>query len=246
MKLLLKKGKNPFLPFRINRASSGFSLFLKARSASKTSGNVPVYLNVYDLTSINGYMYWAGLGIFHTGVEVHGVEYAFGAHDYPTSGIFEVDPRQCPGFRFRKSIFMGTTHLDPLQVREFVEIQSLNYNGDTYQLITKNCNHFCQDICYQLTGKSIPKWVNRLARIGSVCNFLLPEPLKTTVVRHDPDSQIEDGERRKLTSPYSCPSSISTCQKQFRASSLFLPSPFKGSLSRWELRRSSSCSVNCN
>lgn len=97
---------------------------------------------------------------------VHGVEYAFGAHDYPTSGVFEVEPRQCPGFKFRKSIFIGTTCLDPIQVREFMERQSARYNGDTYHLIVKNCNHFCKDICYKLTGKSIPKWVNRLAKIG--------------------------------------------------------------------------------
>lgn len=94
------------------------------------------------------------------------MEYAFGAHDYPTSGVFEVEPRQCPGFKFRKSIFMGTTCLDPIQVREFMEHQSVHYNGDTYHLIVKNCNHFCKDICYKLTGNPIPKWVNRLARIG--------------------------------------------------------------------------------
>jgi hypothetical protein len=97
---------------------------------------------------------------------VHGVEYAFGAHDYSSSGVFEVEPRQCPGFKFRKSIFMGTTILDPKQVREFMELQSANYNGDTYHLIVKNCNHFCEDTCYKLTGNRIPKWVNRLARIG--------------------------------------------------------------------------------
>ncbi|URE36408.1 ethylene-responsive element-binding protein [Musa troglodytarum] len=173
----------------------------RVRSASRTSGNAPVYLNVYDLTPINGYMYWAGLGIFHTGVEVHGVEYAFGAHDYPTSGVFEVEPHQCPGFRFRKSIFMGTTCLDPFQVREFMEIQSVNYNGDTYHLITKNCNHFCQDICFKLTGNSIPKWVNRLARIGSLCNCLLPEALKITAVQHDPVSQTKDASPSTPNSP---------------------------------------------
>lgn len=100
---------------------------------------------------------------------VHGVEYAFGAHDFPTSGVFEVEPRQCPGFRFRKSIFLGTTCLDPIQVRQFMELQSVNYNGDTYHLITKNCNHFCKDMCFKLTGNKIPKWVNRLARIGTTC-----------------------------------------------------------------------------
>lgn len=97
---------------------------------------------------------------------VHGIEYAFGAHDYPTSGVFELEPRQCPGFKFRKSVFMGTTYLDPIQLREFIARQSANYNGDTYHLIAKNCNHFSDDICYRLTGKRIPKWVNRLARVG--------------------------------------------------------------------------------
>ena len=98
---------------------------------------------------------------------VHGVEYAFGAHNYPTSGVFEVKPRQCPVFKFRKSTFIGTTHLDPIQVREFMEHQSLKYKGDAYRLIAKNCNHFCDDICYSLTGNRIPKWVNRLAKIGA-------------------------------------------------------------------------------
>ena len=104
---------------------------------------------------------------FLCALTVHGVEYAFGAHEYPTSGVFEVEPRCCPGFKFRKSILMGTTCLDPVQFREFMERNSANYNGDMYHLIVKNCNHFCEDICYKLTGKHIPKWVNRLARIGN-------------------------------------------------------------------------------
>uniref|UniRef100_A0A453CQ20 PPPDE domain-containing protein n=1 Tax=Aegilops tauschii subsp. strangulata TaxID=200361 RepID=A0A453CQ20_AEGTS len=28
-----------------------------------------VVLNVYDLTPINDYLYWFGLGIFHSGIE---------------------------------------------------------------------------------------------------------------------------------------------------------------------------------
>nr|XP_018681172.1 PREDICTED: deSI-like protein At4g17486 isoform X3 [Musa acuminata subsp. malaccensis] len=134
------------------RSCSHFCMFPKVWSASHTPGNALVYLNVYDLPPMNGFMYWAGLGIFHTGVEVHGVEYVFGAHDYPSSGVFEVEPRQCPGFMFKKSIFMGTTCLDSLQVREFMELQSVNYSGDTYHLIMKNCNHFCKEICHKMTG----------------------------------------------------------------------------------------------
>ncbi|KAH9617677.1 hypothetical protein KSS87_007365 [Heliosperma pusillum] len=150
------------------KSPTSFCLFPKANSSASDAGNVPVYLNVYDLTPMNGYLYWAGLGIFHSGVEVHGAEYAFGAHDYPSSGVFEVEPRHCPGFMFRKAIFIGMTSLDEKQVREFMEQHAANYNGDSYNLIVKNCNHFCKDVCYKLTAKKIPKWVNRLAKIGVV------------------------------------------------------------------------------
>ncbi|KDP38474.1 hypothetical protein JCGZ_04399 [Jatropha curcas] len=238
MKFGSRKGWKSIMPLRLKgKSATRFSLFPKQRSTGYGPGNAPVYLNVYDLTPMNGYVYWAGLGIFHSGVEVHGVEYAFGAHDYPTSGVFEVEPRQCPGFKFRKSIFIGTTCLDPIQVREFMERHAASYHGDTYHLIVKNCNHFCRDICYKLTGKAIPKWVNRLAKIGSVCNCILPESLKKSAVRHDPNSQPYDSERRRLRSAFCSLSSISMRQKQLSTSSMFLQSPLKGCLP-WELRRS--------
>lgn len=166
MKFLPKKGLKSILPLRLKgKSAPHFCSFPKVKSKYGPD-SIPVYLNVYDLTPMNGYAYWAGFGIFHSGVEVHGVEYAFGAHDYPTSGVFEVEPRQCPGFEFRRSILIGTTCFDRGQVHEFMEHHATNYNGDSYHLIVKNCNHFSNDICYKLTGKKIPQWVNRMAKLG--------------------------------------------------------------------------------
>eukprot|EP01018_Ginkgo_biloba_P037503 Gb_11384 [translate_table: standard] len=228
-------------PFRV-KAKCGFNMFSKMSSRRFTSGSVPVYLNVYDLTPMNGYVYWAGLGIFHSGVEVHGVEYAFGAHDYPTSGVFEVEPRQCPGFTFRKSIFIGTSNLSPTELREFIEQLAGNYNGDTYHLIAKNCNHFCKDICFRLTGNTIPGWVNRLAKIGSLCNCLLPEGLHVSAVRHEPDYQSYEGEKKRLRSTFSrlsgSLSAMTTRQRHLSVSSMFLNSPLRGSVVPWELKGS--------
>lgn len=31
--------------------------------------NEPVYLNVYDISHLNTYFYWTGIGIYHSGVE---------------------------------------------------------------------------------------------------------------------------------------------------------------------------------
>ncbi|KAG5098611.1 hypothetical protein JHK82_048465 [Glycine max] len=167
----------------------------------KKPGLNPVYLNVYDLTPINGYAYWLGLGVYHSGVQVHGVEYGFGAHERDTTGIFEVEPRHCPGFTFRKSIFIGSTDMGPKDVRAFMERLAEEYSGNTYHLIQKNCNHFCEDVCVRLTGKSIPRWVNRLARLGFLCNCVLPPSLNETKVRQVTIDRVQEGgEKKKMRS----------------------------------------------
>ncbi|KAH7688354.1 PPPDE peptidase domain-containing protein [Dioscorea alata] len=171
-------------------------------SSKRRDGSVPVYLNVYDLTPINGYAYWLGLGVYHSGVQVHGVEYAYGAHENPTTGIFEGEPRQCPGFAFRKSILIGRTDLGPRQVRELMETLAETYTGSSYNLISKNCNHFCDEVCLRLTSSSIPRWVNRLARLGFLCNCVLPAGISMEAVRRkgSENTANKDGEKRKLRS----------------------------------------------
>ncbi|KAK1429678.1 hypothetical protein QVD17_11892 [Tagetes erecta] len=186
-------------------------MFCRIISRKKKTGTVPVYLNVYDLTPINGYAYWVGLGVYHSGVQVHGVEYAFGAHEHSTTGIFEVEPRKCPGFTFRKSILIGRTDFGSREVRSFIEKLATEYTGNSYNLITRNCNHFCNDLCLKLTNRPIPSWVNRLARLGFLCNCVLPAGLNETKVRH---IKAEDGsnKEKRLGSNSSRFSPASKCQ----------------------------------
>jgi len=40
-----------------------------------------IYLNVYDLTSINYYLHSFGLGAYHSGVQIDCLEYSFGHHE---------------------------------------------------------------------------------------------------------------------------------------------------------------------
>lgn len=103
---------------------------------------------------------------------VHGKEYGFGAHDFPVSGVFEVEPKSCPGFIYRCSISLGRINMPQPEFRTFIERIASEYHGDTYHLISKNCNHFTDDISQKLTGKHIPGWVNRLARLGKVVLFI--------------------------------------------------------------------------
>ncbi|KAJ8754298.1 hypothetical protein K2173_002749 [Erythroxylum novogranatense] len=184
---------------RLFPLSSTSSSSLEKEQNNGESNGAMLYLNIYDLSPVNNYLYWVGLGIFHSGIEVHGMEYGFGAHEYPSSGVFEVEPKNCPGFIFRRSVLLGNTEMSRSEVRSFMEHISAKYHGDTYHLIAKNCNHFTDEVCLQLTGKPIPGWVNRLARVvsGSFCNCLLPESIQISAVRHLPDhpaySDDDDG-----------------------------------------------------
>jgi len=70
MKSRFKNGWPSIVRLRLkDKSVTPFCIFSKVKSAGNIPGNTPVYLNVYDLTTVNGYMYWAGVGIFHTGVE---------------------------------------------------------------------------------------------------------------------------------------------------------------------------------
>lgn len=75
------------------------------------------------------------------------------------------------------------------------------YSGNTYHLITRNCNHFCNDVCIRLAGKPIPSWVNRLARLGLFCNCVLPASLNEAKVRQvRSGDKLNEGVKKKLKS----------------------------------------------
>jgi hypothetical protein len=73
----------------------------------------PVILNIYDMFWTNDYTGNAGLGVYHSGLEVYGREYAYGGHPFPFSGIFDICPRHAQDlgeqFRFKQSLHLGNT-----------------------------------------------------------------------------------------------------------------------------------------
>jgi deubiquitinase DESI2 len=93
------------------------------------------------------------------------MEYGFGVHEFPTSGVFEVEPKSCPRFVYRRSVWMGTTNMSRAEFRSFIGNLSRKYNDNAYHLISKNCDHFTD---------------------GSFFNCLLPESIQVSTVRHVP------------------------------------------------------------
>ncbi|MEW5300325.1 MAG: hypothetical protein WDW38_008243 [Sanguina aurantia] len=165
-----------------------------------------VVLNVYDLASENKWMYWCGIGIYHAGVEVHGVEYAYGGHDYDYSGVFATNPRDAPGqVQFRESLHMGNSNLTQAEIHQLVQKLGGAYKGNSYHLLQRNCNHFANDLCRQLVGKTAPRWINRLAHMAVTLHCLLPPswvpPLQTpTAIPREVPRPVVIGDKEALFS----------------------------------------------
>lgn len=162
--------------FRFRGSISGTS----TQSAEPQTGRAEVKLNVYDMvsmTNFNQYSSPIGFGVFHSGVEVYQSEYAFGGHNNPNSGVFEIAPRDivalgADSFRFRETIVIGYTDFDHEDVKQIVEQLGVKFRGDKYHLLHQNCNHFTDALTKVLCGQGIPSWVNRLAHVSSSMPFL--------------------------------------------------------------------------
>ena len=128
---------------------------------------VTVKLNVYDLDSPgNEFLSALGLGLYHTGVEVDGREYSYGAG----YGIGDARPRsaaQNPGVaRFRGSYVMGQAESLQALGRAVDELRG-RFPASAYDLVQRNCNHFTDALVFALCGRHTPGWVNRAATVGS-------------------------------------------------------------------------------
>lgn len=132
-------------------------------------------MNIYDLSPANEYLYAVGMGLHHSGIEIGGDEYSYGSG----GGIFDGPPKFAPGAKFRCQVELGIFDGGTQELNKALD--ELRHNGgfgrNDYNLIRRNCNHFCNALSWKLLRKPIPPYVNRLANIGECCSCLLPKTL---------------------------------------------------------------------
>ncbi|KAI7899709.1 PPPDE putative peptidase domain-containing protein [Cokeromyces recurvatus] len=159
-----------------------FDLVRNTLHKTETNTNedkLKVFLNVYDMLQpsfITKLGHVLGIGIYHSGIEIGEHEYCFGGHDYEkVTGVFIVRPKSgLQGLLFKQSINMGYTNLTRQQVDKILKDISKEYSGTSYKLLTRNCNHFSEDLCKRLTGKTAPGWINRAAKLGTMFPCVIP------------------------------------------------------------------------
>lgn len=69
-------------------------------------------------------------------------------------------------YTYRESIVLGQTNCSIFKVNQILRELSREWPGHAYDLLSKNCNHFCDEFCELLGVPKLPGWVNRFANAG--------------------------------------------------------------------------------
>lgn len=105
-------------------------------------------------------------GIFHSAVQIYGEEeWSFGFCEEGT-GVFSCPSGKNPMYTYRESIILGNTNCSPSKVNQILRELCREWPGNSYDLLSKNCNHFCDELCERLGVQKLPAWVNRFANAG--------------------------------------------------------------------------------
>ncbi|CUS13924.1 unnamed protein product [Tuber aestivum] len=173
-------------------------------SGSQNLRKKKVIINVYDLLPpgrLSSIVWTLGVGLLHSGVVINDREYAFGGHDRRgLTGVYWTKPKtEPPGGTFRSEILHGFTYASDQEIEEIIRDASTEFLGPTYNLLTRNCNHFTSHLCIALTGQAAPAFLNRAASIGVALPCVVPagwiEPPECEVA----DDGADHDENTRLT-----------------------------------------------
>ena len=73
---------------------------------------------------------------------------------------------------------MGYTSKSGWQIDNLIAEMKLRYRGHDYHMYLNNCITFSDDLCFQLTNKHVPAWLNRLPRCANRITCCLPRYLR--------------------------------------------------------------------
>ena len=100
----------------------------------------PVVLNIYRIAE-DSIFNKLGFSLYHTAIEYDNIEFAFGYMDKEgASGVYDIKPMSFDEGSYVESINLGIVHRRQF-FNKLEEIKRI-YMAKSYNLLTKNCNHF--------------------------------------------------------------------------------------------------------
>lgn len=115
-------------------------------------------------------------GFYHSGIEVHGVEYSYGGcgdPNYEGTGLTCGAPRSAMGCKWRLQVPLGRCSWDPVEIADVIAEMANSWQARDYHVLKKNCNDFCKSLSKHLTSNAdtFPAFINALAE-GKTCSLL--------------------------------------------------------------------------
>ena len=77
--------------------------------------------------------------------------------------MYRCAPKKNPMYAYRESVPLGVTSLSPARAAACVSALRATWMGTDYDVLTKNCNHFCEALCAALGCEGPPRWLNSFA-----------------------------------------------------------------------------------
>eukprot|EP00456_Euglypha_rotunda_P048379 TRINITY_DN38796_c0_g1_i1.p1 TRINITY_DN38796_c0_g1~~TRINITY_DN38796_c0_g1_i1.p1 ORF type:complete len:163 (-),score=12.58 TRINITY_DN38796_c0_g1_i1:10-498(-) len=145
-------------------------------SSSDDGKRVPVWLNIYDLLLMNYTTRKFGFGIYHTGVEVYGVEYSYSGRTQPAdeqevTGLRTTEPGDSSWIEdaiFRERQQLGFTILSPVEIHRLYNEMHEKYKGPAYNVVERNCNHFTREFLHKIQiGRAVQQECRDRSRMPS-------------------------------------------------------------------------------
>jgi hypothetical protein len=72
------------------------------------------------------------------------------------SGVFSCPVERNPMYTYRERIVLGETECSVAQVNRILRELSREWPGHSYDLLSRNCNHFCDELCERLGAPKLP------------------------------------------------------------------------------------------
>ena len=127
---------------------------------------------------------WLGVPICHSNVQVQNprdpsdvCEFGFEGGARRGTGVYQCSAGANPHLAFARQTrcYLGDTSLRHEEICAVLDEVRAEWSSDSYHLLTKNCNHFCDALIRKLVpGKKAPAYVNRGARV--LCALPAPFP----------------------------------------------------------------------
>ena len=138
-----------------------------------------VQLTLYDLcTCCNGAAHAAGIGVYHSGIVIEGLEYTYDnvLEGGPTcSGVvahapYYEDEEQQQRMPLRAILSLGHSRISASASHSLLRSLGALWLAVSYDLVEQNCHHWCVEASSALGVQPLPRWVTRASEFMRFCS----------------------------------------------------------------------------